>query len=239
MLRIPLLCAALFVAACSSDSSNEPGSDQDCGLHVTPVDRDGNEIGEQTCGGELPSECEGGISCFDDSACSKVLSQRCPSGTKVYACAYSPGSEDFAAVQCEPVEIGSSDDGAPVASTPLEGTIDGRAFSGRSALGYPNADGSMSISVYDDFTTCDRGRDPEQRPKRLVELDTPWVDGETFQLDSERTATIVSEGTGSLTVTLGRVEVLRALAETGTVRVRANVDDDNHVEGEVSLLVCE
>lgn len=170
--------------------------------------------------------------------CAVLLTAACSSADSGEKTTKDPTDGGFADEQPGDVAIEPSDDGSPVSSRPLDGMVDGRPFRAQSATGYTSPDGTITIHVHDDLVTCEMGPFPPRESERLVGIWTSWVEGEAFQLEYGRTVSIVPYRSHNLSVTLGRVEVVRAGKESGTVRLRADFDDDNHVEGEIDLVVC-
>jgi hypothetical protein len=129
----------------------------------------------------------------------------------------------------------------PIATTPLAGTIGGRAFTARSARARRSTrEGYKSVTIYDVAGRCS---DPTPAVDRYVFATPVWrVDAAQ---DSYSIAFYV-QGTGSEhdTITIAdeaRIEVVRAPADVGAkglIRIRARANGDS-VEGEIEVEVCE
>lgn len=142
----------------------------------------------------------------------------------------------------------SSGKTGPVASTPLEGTIDGKPFEGkfaRAQQGFGGGDGEVSIDIFDKEVACDSF---EQTTEPYVLLSVPWKAGTArdFKFASKpegQTATFVIQKDGKTDNVIsvdGRVEIVDAPTEkgaTGKLRLRATAEGNN-VEGEVSVKYC-
>lgn len=134
------------------------------------------------------------------------------------------------------------DPGTAVASKPLTGTIDGRAFTAVSALATDGFDGEKFIDIYDVQRDCDDFA-PLPTGGRSILLSTEWKPM-SQQLSLSNSVTFVIEeanGPNNIIVTQGRLELIdtpTAAGQTGTLRLRATDGEDN-VEGQVSVTVCE
>jgi hypothetical protein len=151
---------------------------------------------------------------------------------------------------CSSSDSSSSGKTGPVASTPLEGTIDGKPFEGkfaRAQKGFGSSDdGEVSIDIFDKDVPCDSF---EQTTEPYVLLSVPWKAGTArdFKFASKpegQTATFVIQKDGKTDNVIsvqGRVEIVDAPTEkgaTGKLRLRATAEGNN-VEGEVAVKVCE
>jgi hypothetical protein len=76
-----------------------------------------------------------------------------------------------------------------------------------------------------------------------------WKDGTALPFDLQQNATLAFPSGGTVqnkVAVTGRIEVIKAPAApatgapspTGTIRLRAEVDGNNHVEGQVDVEVC-
>jgi hypothetical protein len=149
---------------------------------------------------------------------------------------------------CSSSDSSSSAKTGPVASTPLEGTIEGKPFTGkyaRAQKGFGD-DGDVSIDIFDKEVACGSFEDTEE-PYLL--LSVPWKAGTArdfkFAAKPEgQTATFVIHRAGKTDNVIsvdGRVEIVDAPTEvgaTGKLRIRASAEG-NQVEGEVAVKVCE
>lgn len=135
----------------------------------------------------------------------------------------------------------------PVDSSPLAGSVAGTSFTAKSAIARAGfKDGRKELDIYDIDVTC---KDFAPTADRYVLLSVPWQAGTArdFSIgtgDSAQTATFVIQKDGATTnvfSTQGRVEVLEAPSDVGSkgkIRLRA-IADENHVEGEIAVDVCE
>lgn len=135
-------------------------------------------------------------------------------------------------------DAGAGDSDEPVAKSTLTGMIGGESFTARSATAIPgfDDDGTRRVEVYDTEVTCDTAAGGG----RSVIASVPWQSGFASALSLNQNVTLY-EGEGQNNVaTSGRIEVIDAPAEgeTGVVRIRAFIDDDNQVEGEIEVQVC-
>jgi hypothetical protein len=136
----------------------------------------------------------------------------------------------------------------PVAASPLTGSIEGKAFEGKSAIARKGFDdGEKSIDIYDTAVKC---ADFSPKADRRILISVPWTANTQrdfkFSLGSSdgQTATFVIERdskTDNVISTQGRVEILEAPTEKGAmgkIRLRA-VAQENSVEGEIAVEVCD
>lgn len=134
---------------------------------------------------------------------------------------------------------GVPDNDEPVAKTALAGSIAGKSFKAISGTADVGSDGEASIAIYEEEVDCGSfgGKDTE----RMILTAASWKDGyETGFSLSTQTATLSPAKGENLVAVTGRIEVIKAgEGEKGTIRLRAYYDDDNQVEGEIDLKVCE
>jgi hypothetical protein len=137
----------------------------------------------------------------------------------------------------------------PVAASPLTGSIEGKTFAAKSAVARKGfEDGEKSIDIYDTAVTCE---DFSPKAERRILISVPWTAGtqRDFKLSlggaDGQTATFVIERDSTTTDNVvsaqGRVEIIDAPTEkgaTGKIRLRA-VAQDNNVEGEIAVAVCD
>ena len=142
------------------------------------------------------------------------------------------------------VACGGSDSVAsePVAETPLAGKIDGQAFTAKAAIGtvFDPSSGERTITITGDGITCANGN----INGAAVLTSVVWKEGTAIPFDLQHNATLSfpSGDTPQNKVALtGRIEVIKApttVGEKGTIRLRAVVDDNNTVEGQVDVEIC-
>ncbi len=141
------------------------------------------------------------------------------------------------AVACSGSDAADGD--SPVATTALAGSIGGKAFKAVSATarsGFDD-DGTRSITIYETEVDCDtRGEDDG----RKILTSAPWKDGFESAFSLNQNATLYTPPGDNNVATQGRIEIIKAGAdgEEGKLRLRAYIDDDNQVEGEVTVKVC-
>jgi hypothetical protein len=134
---------------------------------------------------------------------------------------------------------------APVASTPMTGTINGVAFVPKIALAEPGISdpNKRSLRIVDADTDCNGGF-----AKRSIIFSVPWTEGLTKDLSfgsNGQTVTFSYEESGgyeNYIATTGRLELVSAPTEAGAkgkLRLRANFDDKNKIDGEVPVLICK
>jgi hypothetical protein len=132
----------------------------------------------------------------------------------------------------------------PVASTPLTGTIDGKAWSAVTALASAEkafSDGGAErwLDVYDTQVGCHDFATEAQ----LIGV-VPWVADAGYELSFSHNLTfVVRQADGGILNDVavdGRVELLTA-PTTGqaTLRLRATAGSTNSVEGQVAVTVCD
>ncbi len=149
-------------------------------------------------------------------------------------------------VGCSSADEDGGDSGGPVASSPLEGTIDGKPFTAKSALARPSGDsGEVMITVYDVDAKCD-GASPQVDRRILTSV--PWKanTARNLKLDfsdvkGSQTVTFVLGSSNNIISNSGRIEILDAPSgknEKGKIRLRASARE-HRVEGEVEVQVCE
>lgn len=134
------------------------------------------------------------------------------------------------------------DGDSPVAKSALEGTIAGKSFKAASAVaraGFDD-DGTRSITIYEDVVTCADGFAGGES-ERMILTSAAWEDGFASAFSLQQNATLVPAAGENFVATQGRIEIVSAAAagEKGTIRLRAYYDEDNQVEGEIEIEVCE
>lgn len=136
----------------------------------------------------------------------------------------------------------AADGDEPVAQKALSGTIGGKAFEAVSAVARPGFEegDDRRIEVYEESVTCADGFGGAESD-RMILFSARWEAGFESAFSLQQNATLVPAAAENLVATQGRVEVVSAPAagEKGKVRLRAYFDDDNQVEGEIEVEVCE
>jgi hypothetical protein len=138
------------------------------------------------------------------------------------------------------------DPGTPVKQQPLAGTIDGHAFSAKTAVAQPNGSGGMMVTVFSSAATC--AHQPQLQNdgdvQVLLEVDS-WKAGNAYELSLSSSVTFVEQKSGSpdnLITTTGRVEVTDpgSASANGTLSIRATSADFGsiEIEGQVPVVVC-
>lgn len=137
---------------------------------------------------------------------------------------------------------GSDPGTTPILDTALSGVVKGAPFTARSATvqADPTHPGMKAVTVSAGARTCAL---PESGPPSFTALNVPWKDGAAFALDEQHpviVAFVSGNGGEETNSQSGRVEVVKAAAqgETGTVRLRVELDGDTHVEGSFDVIVC-
>ena len=138
---------------------------------------------------------------------------------------------------------GSDPGTTPIPDTALSGVVKGAPFTAKSATveNDPTSPGMKAVTVSAGTRTC---AIHESGPPHFTALNVPWKDGAAFALDAQHQVNVafVSGNGGEQTdAEEGRVEVVKAAAagETGTVRLRVELDGDTHVEGRFDVIVCD
>jgi hypothetical protein len=139
----------------------------------------------------------------------------------------------------------SSGSPEPIPDTLLAGTLDGRAFTARSARAMrspdPEESSSKWIEIFDAEVACD---DWMPRAERSILVTARWEAGEAFDLSLARSVIFVVREDGTPVnhiVTSGRVEVVSAPAGIGSVgrlKLRGRTGPD-FVEGAIDVVLCE
>lgn len=134
----------------------------------------------------------------------------------------------------------AADGDSPIATTALAGSIGGKTFNAVSATARPgfDDDGTRSITIYETEVDCETFGDGDDGRKILTSA--PWKDGFESAFSLNQNATLYTPPGDNNVATQGRIEIIKAGAdgEEGTLRLRAYIDDDNQVEGEVTVKVC-
>ena len=139
--------------------------------------------------------------------------------------------------------------GSPVASTPLTGVIQGRTFTPVGAVAVVDtfSDAGMRfLSVYEVAANCSNTNPQIQQGQGAILGYIAWKTGLTYNLDFTHSITLVypdDAGTPQNDIAIsGRVEEIDAPPDAGamgTLRIRANFDAQNNVEGQVSVMACD
>lgn len=138
------------------------------------------------------------------------------------------------------VACSSSD---PVASTPLKGTVFGAPFEAKVAnlKAIEATPGLSSVLIYSRDVPCNA--DDTERPS--LDAQVTWKTGTVeADLSSSKTTGVgfrryKSAGSiESIQATKGRLEVIQASDTAGTMRIRAEDEQGNTVEGEIAVRVC-
>ena len=145
------------------------------------------------------------------------------------------------AVACGTGTPDAGDSDSPVATSALTGSIGGTSFKAVSATAHKGFDGDdkKRIEVYDTEVECSAfGGGSEGRS---IIIEAPWKDGFESGLGLDQNATFYTPPGDNNVATQGRVEIVKAAAvgEDATVRLRAYIDEDNQVEGEITVHVCD
>jgi hypothetical protein len=130
----------------------------------------------------------------------------------------------------------------PVSDAPLAGMIDGKAFAAKSAIGvvFDPASGKRTITISGGTVTC--AMNNIDGPAVLTSVD--WKEGTAIPFDLSHNATLTYPSGDTFkndVSTNGRIEVIKApttVGAKGTIRIRAVVDDNNTVEGQVDVEIC-
>ncbi len=145
----------------------------------------------------------------------------------------------LSALACGGSDSTSSD---PVATTALTGMINGQAFTAKGAIG-SNLDpssGKRFITITGDAITCASSN----IHGAAVLTSVAWKEGTAIPFDFQNNATLSFPKGDTIennVATTGRIEVIKAptkVGEKGQIRIRATIDDSNHVEGQVDVEVC-
>lgn len=148
----------------------------------------------------------------------------------------------FALAACTSTD--DEDSGGPVAVTPLKGTIGGKEFVGKVAIASPgSSDSKRQISIYNVDVDCSGEK---QKAEQQILTSVEWTAGvsKNLKLDfsgESQTVTFVTAPGENVISVQGRIEIIEAPTDAnaqGKLRLRATADD-NHVEGEIPVLVCE
>lgn len=153
------------------------------------------------------------------------------------------GFVGFLAMACS-TTADAGDGDAPVAETALTGSIGGTPFKAVSATahkGFGDDDSEKRIEVYESEVTCDSGFGGGGGDGRTIIITTKWEDGFEAPLSLNQNVTFYTPPGDNNVATQGRLEVVKAPASgaEGTVRLRAFIDDENQVEGEITVQVCD
>lgn len=139
---------------------------------------------------------------------------------------------------CTSSGAGDGADGT-VASSPLRGAVAGKEFVGKSATATsPFDDGKWWVEIFDGEASC---TSPGASDRKVLVTPESWQAGYSAEFGLKENATFVPAAGENLIATEGRLEVLAAptaKGETGKIRLRANYDDGNHVEGEIDVQMC-
>jgi hypothetical protein len=145
------------------------------------------------------------------------------------------------ATACVLMSCSSSSNDAPIASTPLAGTIGGRSFTAKSARARKSVSNAKkkSITIYDADTTCASTPSTD----RWISATPIWEVGATQ--DPYEVAWYVggtAGGTGTIYIAeSAKIEVVEApttVGSAGIIRIRASNKGDS-IEGQISVQICE
>jgi len=156
----------------------------------------------------------------------------------------------FAAAAVAALSCGSSPQmmmDVPVKQQPLTGKINGTTFtavsataSGQKAIDTGGTAGEKWVDIYDSQIDCSTAF-PD--PTRKVILTVPWqVTSYDFGFSHNATLFYLDDAgvSQNIAALVGRAEIITAPdAGTATIRVRADGNADNTVEGEVQVQVCD
>lgn len=146
----------------------------------------------------------------------------------------------LSALACGGSDTTASSD--PVASTALTGMINGQAFTAKAAIG-TNLDpmsGKRFITITGDAITCASSN----INGAAVLTQVAWKEGTAIPFDLQNNATLSFPKGDTIennVATTGRIEVIKAptmVGDKGQIRIRATIDDSNHVEGQVDVEIC-
>ena len=134
---------------------------------------------------------------------------------------------------------------APIASRPLSGLVEQKAFNVKTALAEknPNDASTMRISFFDRAVACKDLNKTGPEGSRWVTVSVPWKKG-NVDLDTSN-AGIGSDtkaGPKQQNVKSGRAEVVDVPAkkgQKGKIRVKIDSAMGDSVEGEADVTVCE
>jgi hypothetical protein len=137
---------------------------------------------------------------------------------------------------------GGDSSSEPVAATPLAGKIDGKSFTAKGATGtiLDASSGKRFITISGDAITCASSN----AEGATVLTSVAWTEGTEAEFSLQQNATLAFPSGDSIqnnVATTGRIEVIKApttVGEKGKIRLRAVIDDNNTVEGEVDVEVC-
>jgi hypothetical protein len=145
----------------------------------------------------------------------------------------------LSAVACGGSDSTSSD---PVATTALTGMIDGKAFTAKAAIGtvFDPMSGKRSITISGDAISCANSN----INGAAVLTSVAWKEGTAIPFDLQNNATLAFPKGDTIqndVAISGRIEVIKApttVGAKGQIRIRAMIDDSNHVEGQVDVEIC-
>jgi hypothetical protein len=144
---------------------------------------------------------------------------------------------------------GASDSGAPVKAQALSGTIQGKSFTGQSAIAR-TLGSSTQVTIYGKNVTCTDNVQLMDGEAEILFSVANWMDGASYALNldlsnlsSSRTVTfVVQQGStpNNLIIGTGRVEVQKAggMGSNGLIGLRATDPMYGSVEGTVSVQIC-
>jgi hypothetical protein len=150
------------------------------------------------------------------------------------------------------LDSSGNDSGGAVASAPLKGTIDGKAFVAKSAVVRSSSEsgGKASVTIYDIDVACDE-YSPKSEREVLTSIEWKAGTNRNFKVDisdlkGSQTATFVIKPAGggnprNVLSNAGRIEIMEAPTEKdaiGKLRIRAKANADS-VEGEIAVRVCK
>ena len=139
--------------------------------------------------------------------------------------------------------VENTDLGTPVKLQPLTGTIDGHAFTAKTAIADPDKKGVMMVTIYTSAGTCDDWPAEHDGDLRISLDVSDWAAGAGYELSSSRPVTFVEFAPGvahNFAIYDGRVEVTDPGSATasGTLSIRATSSKYGSVEGQVPVVIC-
>jgi len=147
------------------------------------------------------------------------------------------------------------DSGLPISSSPLAGTFFGTPFTAKTAISrfykFPKEAWVYiydSVVICENFTSGDFTNNPAFTERRIESIFSPWQDNSSYQLAGVSSVDFIVQDLPDTykTFFVGRVEVIEAGDVTthpsqpkpGVLRLRVNGDENNYVEGQVSVTFC-
>ncbi len=135
----------------------------------------------------------------------------------------------------------ASDPGTAVKTQALSGTINGKAFTAKTAIARAGfSSGEKQIDIYDVDATCDMQPQLAAGDHEILVTVKDWTEGSSYQLDFSHSLTFVEAPADNFVTFTGRVEILKAGSDTepGMIAVRADDMSKGSVEGQIQVLNC-